>query len=63
MLRTSVPGVFVAGDTVNLFGGFKQDITAAAMGAVAATSAYEYARKNADHLCKVHWKVSPTQVK
>ncbi len=63
LMKTSVPGVFVAGDTVNAFGGFKQDITAAAMGSIAATSAYEYARKNADHLCKVHWKVSPAQVK
>ena len=63
MLATSVPGVFVAGDTVNLFGGFKQDITAAAMGAVAATSAYEYARKHANMLCKVHWRVSPAAVK
>ncbi len=63
MLHTSVPGVFVAGDTVNLFGGFKQDITAAAMGAVAATSAYEYARKNSSTLCKVHWRAAPSAVK
>ena len=42
MMKTNIPGVFAAGDTVNLFGRFKQDITASAMGAVAATSAYEY---------------------
>lgn len=41
-MKTSVPGIFAAGDTTNHFGSFKQDITAAAMGAVAATSAYEY---------------------
>ncbi|MDP3900953.1 MAG: FAD-dependent oxidoreductase [bacterium] len=42
MMETSLPGVFAAGDGTNHFGRFKQDITAAALGAVAATSAYEY---------------------
>ncbi len=42
MMKTNVAGVFAAGDATNHFGSFKQDITAAAMGAVAATSAYEY---------------------
>ena len=42
MMRTNVPGVFAAGDTTSHFGSFKQDIAAAAMGAVAATAAYEY---------------------
>lgn len=42
MMRTNIPGVFGAGDSTNHFGRFKQDITAAALGAVAATSAYEY---------------------
>ena len=41
MMRTNVDGFFAAGDTVNHFGRFKQCITAAAMGTVAATSAYE----------------------
>ncbi|MBI4122803.1 MAG: FAD-dependent oxidoreductase [Parcubacteria group bacterium] len=41
-MRTNVSRVFAAGDATNHFGSFKQDITAAAMGAVAATSAYEY---------------------
>jgi thioredoxin reductase (NADPH) len=42
MMRTKTPGIFVAGDATTHFGGFKQDITASAMGAVAATAAYEY---------------------
>ncbi len=41
-MRTNKEGIFAAGDVINLFGSFKQDITSAAMGAVAATSAYEY---------------------
>lgn len=51
LMRTNVDGVFSAGDAVNHFGGFKQDITAAATGAVAATSAYE------DH--KIHGDLCP----
>ena len=46
MLNTNVKGVFVAGDATAYFGDFKQDITAAALGAVAATSAYEYSRSH-----------------
>jgi len=42
MMRTRAPGIFAAGDATTHFGNFKQDITAAAMGAVAATAAYEY---------------------
>lgn len=53
MMRTNVDGVFAAGDTVNHFGSFKQDITAAAMGAVAATSAYEDRKIHGD-LCVLH---------
>ena len=41
-MKTNVPGIFAAGDTTRHFGDFKQDITAAAMGAVAATAVYEY---------------------
>jgi thioredoxin reductase (NADPH) len=44
MMRTNVLGIFAAGDSTNHFGRFKQDITAAALGAVAATSAYEYSK-------------------
>ncbi len=46
LMRTNVPGVFGAGDVMDLFKGFKQDITAACMGAVAATSAYNYFKAN-----------------
>ena len=45
-MKTNIPGVFAAGDGTNFFGSFKQDITAAALGAVAATSAYEYWKIN-----------------
>lgn len=54
MMRTAVPGFFGAGDVVNLFEGFKQDITVAAMGAVAATSGYNYSKVHGE-LCKKHW--------
>ncbi len=57
LMRTNVEGVYAAGDIANLFGGFKQDITAAAMGSVAATSAYQDYRIHGE-LCRVHWKVS-----
>ncbi|MBI2641966.1 MAG: FAD-dependent oxidoreductase [Candidatus Wildermuthbacteria bacterium] len=46
-MKTNVQGVFAAGDATNHFGSFKQDITAAAMGAVAATSSYEYVKSHA----------------
>lgn len=52
LMRTNVPGFFAAGDTVNLFGHFKQDITAAALGSVAATSAYHYVNDN-PNLCEL----------
>ncbi len=42
LMQTNVPGVYSAGDVTNIFSGFKQDITAAAMGAVAATSAFNF---------------------
>ncbi|MEB3816433.1 MAG: FAD-dependent oxidoreductase [Desulfurococcales archaeon] len=41
-MRTNIPGVFAAGDCTNVWIGFRQIITAAAMGAVAAYSAYNY---------------------
>ncbi len=55
-MQTSLPGVFAAGDATNFFGDFKQDITAAATGAVAATSAYEYL-KGRGRIC--HWHAKP----
>ena len=57
MMRTNIDGVFSAGDATNHFGGFKQDITAAATGAVAATSAYEDHKIHGD-LCP--WHARPT---
>ncbi|MCI0557208.1 MAG: NAD(P)/FAD-dependent oxidoreductase [Nitrososphaera sp.] len=53
MMQTNIDGVFAAGDAVNHFGTFKQDITAAAMGAVAATSAYND-RKIHGEICEYH---------
>ncbi len=57
MMKTNVDGVFAAGDTVNHFESFKQDITAAAMGAVAATSAYEDHKIHGE-LCQPHARPS-----
>lgn len=54
MMATNVPGVYVAGDATNIFGSFKQDITAACTGSVAATSAYAYKKKHGD-VCRKHW--------
>ncbi len=42
MMRTSAEGVFAAGDLTDGSGALKQTITAAAQGAVAALSAYQY---------------------
>jgi thioredoxin reductase (NADPH) len=53
MMRTNIDGVFAAGDATNHFGRFKQDITAAAMGAVAATSAYDDHKVHGE-LCQWH---------
>jgi len=41
-MSTNIPGIFAAGDCTNALGGVKQIVVAAAMGAVAATSAYRY---------------------
>ncbi|MFA4931093.1 MAG: FAD-dependent oxidoreductase [Patescibacteria group bacterium] len=54
MMKTNVDGVYACGDTVNHFGDFKQIITAVAMGAVAATSAYEDNKIHGD-LCPYHF--------
>lgn len=43
-METNVKGIYAAGDTTNFFGGFKQIVTAAAMGSVAATSAFKHCR-------------------
>jgi thioredoxin reductase (NADPH) len=57
MMKTNIDGVYACGDTVNHFGTFKQDVTASAMGAVAATSSYEYNKIHGDP-CLVHAKVN-----
>ena len=41
-MRTNLEGVFAAGDCTSMWRGFRQVVTAAAMGAVAAYSAYNY---------------------
>ncbi|MCH8184512.1 MAG: FAD-dependent oxidoreductase [Chloroflexi bacterium] len=51
--KTRVPGVFAAGDVTNASGELKQTITAAAQGAAAATSAYEYVSVHGNR-CAVH---------
>ncbi|MAZ40901.1 thioredoxin reductase [bacterium] len=55
MMQTNIPGICAAGDAVNIFGSFKQDITAACTGSVAATSAYEFERKYGG-TCEKHTK-------
>ncbi len=52
-MKTNIDGIFAAGDATNFFGGFKQIVTAAAMGAVAATSAYQDAKMHGE-LCLFH---------
>ena len=44
-MRTTLPGVFAAGDVSNASGDLKQTITASAQGAIAATSAYDFVNK------------------
>lgn len=56
-MKTSVPGVFAAGDATDFFGSFKQIVTASAMGAVSATSAYQYMKTNGN-LCRIHARVT-----
>ncbi len=41
-MRTNIPGIFAAGDAISMWRGFRQIVTAAATGAVAAYSAYQY---------------------
>lgn len=54
MMQTNVDGIFAAGDTTNHFGSFKQDITAAAMGAVAATSTFKDLGIHGGEFCEIH---------
>jgi thioredoxin reductase (NADPH) len=57
VMKTNVQGVFAAGDTINIFGLFKQDVTAVATGAVAATSAFEY-KKRVGNTCAINTSAS-----
>jgi thioredoxin reductase (NADPH) len=50
---TNIEGVFAAGDLTDASGDLKQTITAAAQGAVAATSAYEYVSQHSN-ACETH---------
>jgi len=52
LCRTSMPGVFAAGDCTNL--PFKQIVISAAQGAIAALSAYQYLKKEKGAI--VDWK-------
>jgi len=61
IMQTNIDGIFAAGDAVNHFGSFKQDITAAAMGAVAATSAYNDHKIHGE-LCVYHARPSLRQM-
>lgn len=54
MMETNIDGVFAAGDVTNHFGAFKQDITAAAQGAVATTSAFKDLKIHGGEICEVH---------
>ena len=54
-MATSVHGVFAAGDVTDASGDLKQTITAAAQGAQAATSTYEYISEHPE-ACKWHAK-------
>jgi thioredoxin reductase (NADPH) len=55
-MQTNIDGIFAAGDTTNHFGAFKQDITAAATGAMAATSAFKDLGVHGSEVCEVHAK-------
>lgn len=53
-MQTNIDGVFAAGDTTNFFGPFKQDITAAAEGAMAATSTFKDLGIHGGEVCQIH---------
>jgi len=44
--ETNIPGIFAAGDATSGSGGFRQIITAASEGAIAARSAFEYLKEH-----------------
>lgn len=54
MMKTNIDGVYAAGDITNATGSFKQDIVAAAQGAIAATSAYRDLGIHGGQACIMH---------
>jgi len=52
-MQTSVPGVFAAGDITNASGRFKQIVTGAAQGSIAATGAYDEVQEH-PNVCELH---------
>ena len=52
-MRTNVPGLFAAGDLTDGSGALKQTVTAAAQGAIAALSAYQYVTEHGRY-CQWH---------
>ena len=57
-MHTNIHGVFAAGDLTNASGDLKQTVTAAAQGAVAATSAYADVSEH-PAACRIHAKAYP----
>ena len=53
-MGTNVEGAFAAGDITDASGELKQAITAAAQGALAATTAYEYVTEHTGGCCWMH---------
>ena len=54
MMKTSVDGVYAAGDITDATGSFKQVVTGAAQGALAATSAFHDVQEHAANMCELH---------
>ncbi len=59
-MRTNVPGIFAAGDLTDASGELKQTITAAAQGAIAASSAYKYLMEH-PQACPWHARSLPQE--
>lgn len=53
-MLTNVDGVFAAGDVTNATGAFKQIVTGAAQGAIAATSAFKDLGDHGRDVCELH---------
>ena len=51
---TNIDGIFAAGDVCNASGSFKQIITGAAQGAIAATSAFKDLTEHSKEVCSLH---------